>query len=53
MPETIERYTYDTEDSPFISKQKKKKIFNKLVDERREKINDLDNKVNNDDLIYR
>ena len=25
MPETIERYTYDTEDSPFISKQKKKK----------------------------
>ena len=33
--------------------KKKKKIFNKLVDERREKINDLDNKVNNDDLIYR
>ena len=25
MPETIERYTYGTEDSPFISKQKKKK----------------------------
>ena len=33
--------------------KKKKKIFNKLVDEQREKINDLDNKVNNDDLIYR
>ena len=33
--------------------KKKKNIFNKLVDERREKINDLDNKVNNDDLIYR
>ena len=51
MPETNEKYAYDTEDSPYISKQKD--IFNKLVDERREKINDLDNKVNNDDLIYR
>ena len=31
----------------------KKKIFNKLVDERLEKITDLDKKVNSDDLIYR
>ena len=34
-----------------ISKQKE--IFNKLVDERLEKITDLDKKVNSDDLIYR
>ena len=35
----------------FISKQKE--IFNELVDERVEKITDLDKKVNSDDLIYR
>ena len=51
MPETMEEYAYDAEDSPYISKQKE--IFNKLVDERREKMNDLDNKVNDDYLIYR
>ena len=34
-----------------ISKQKE--IFNELVDERLEKITDLDKKVNSDDLIYR
>ena len=34
-----------------ISKQKE--IFNELVDERFEKITDLDKKVNSDDLIYR
>ena len=28
-------------------------MFNELVDERREKITDLDKKVNSDDLIYR
>ena len=48
---TIKKYTYDPNDTPFISKQKK--IFNKLVDERLEKITDLDKKVNRDDLIYR
>ena len=32
---------------------KKKEIFNEPVDERREKITDLDKKVNSDDLIYR
>ena len=48
---TIKKYTYDPNDTPFISKQKE--IFNKLVDEKLEKIIDLDNKVNNDDLIYR
>ena len=37
---------------PHLS-QNKKKIFNELVDERLEKITDLDKKVNSDDLIYR
>ena len=41
---TIKKYTYDPNDTPFISKQKE--IFNKLVDERLEKITDLDKKVN-------
>ena len=38
----IKKYAYDLEDTPFISKQKE--IFNKLIDERREKIADLDKK---------
>ena len=32
---------------------KQKEIFNVLVDERLEKITDLDKKVNSDDLTYR
>ena len=48
---TIKKYDYDAEDTPFISKQKE--IFNELVDERLEKITDLDERVNSDDLIYR
>ena len=48
---TIKKYAYDAEDTPFISKQKE--IFNELVDERLEKITDLNKKVNSDDLIYR
>ena len=47
----IKKYACDAEDTPFISKQKE--IFNEVVDERREKITDLDKKVNSDDLIYR
>ena len=39
---TIKKYTYDPNDTLFISKQKE--IFNKLVDERLEKITDLDKK---------
>ena len=39
---TIKKYTYDNEDTPLISKQKE--IFNELVDERLEKITDLDKK---------
>ena len=48
---TIKKYTFDDKDTPLISKQKE--IFNELVDERLEKITDLDKKVNSDDLIYR
>ena len=47
----IKSYAYDAEYMPFISKQKE--IFNEFVDERHEKITDLDNKVNSDNLIYR
>ena len=46
----IKKYACDAEDTPFISKQKE--IFNELVDERREKITDLDKKVYTNDLIY-
>ena len=48
---TIKKYTYDDEDSPLISKQKK--IFNKLVDERLDEITELHKKVCHDDSIYR
>ena len=48
---TIKKYSYDDEDSPFISEQKE--IFNKLLDERLEKITDLHERVNTKDLIYR
>ena len=47
---TIKKYD-DDEDTSFISKQKE--IFIELVDERLEKITNLDKKVNSDDLIYR
>ena len=40
--ETVKKYDYDVEDTPFISKQKE--IFNELVDERFEKITGLDKK---------
>ena len=39
---TIKKYADDAEDTPFILKQKE--IFNELVDERCEKITDLDKK---------
>ena len=48
---TIKKYIYDPNDTPFISKHKE--IFNKIIDERLEKITDLDKRVNRDDLIYR
>ena len=48
---TIKKYTYDPNDALFISKQKE--IFNKLIDEKLEKITHLDEKVNNDMQIQR
>ena len=39
---TIKKYAFDAEFTPIISKQKE--IFNELVDERREKLTDLDKK---------
>ena len=45
---SIKKYGYDDEDTPFISKRKE--IFNELVDERREKITDLDKKVNSNSI---
>ena len=45
------KYSYDSENTPFISKQKG--IFNELVDERLGKITNLDKRVNSGDLIYR
>ena len=44
---TIKKYIYDNEDIPLISKQKE--IFNEIVDERLEKITDLDENVDSDD----
>ena len=46
---TIKKYDYYDEDSPLISKQKE--IFNRLADERLNKITELDEKVNRDNLI--
>ena len=46
---TIKKYTYAAENTSSISKQKE--IFNELVDERLEKILDLDKKVNSNDLM--
>ena len=40
---TVEKYKYDPKDTLFISKQKE--IFNKLVDERLEKITDLEKEL--------
>ena len=48
---TIKKYDYDYEDSPLISKQKE--IFDKLADERLNKITELDEIVNCDDLVYK
>ena len=47
---TIKNCDYDDKDSSLILKQKE--IFNELVDERLNEINELDEKVNRDDLAY-
>ena len=46
---TIKKYAFDDEDSPLILKQKE--IFNALADKRIKEINELNEKVNYDDLI--
>ena len=46
---TIKKYSCDDDDTPLMFKQKE--IFNKPVDERREKVTDLAKKVNSKDLI--
>ena len=48
---TIKKYDYDEEDTPLITKQKE--IFNELANKRRDKITELDKKVNRDALVYR
>ena len=48
---TINKYNYDNEDSPLISKQKE--IFNELADEKLKEITELHEKFNCDDLLYR
>ena len=48
---TIKKCAFNDEDSPLISKEKE--IFNGLVDKKLNKITELDEKVNHDDLIYR
>ena len=48
---TIEKYTYNDEDSPLISEQKE--IFHELADERFEETTELDKRVNPDNLVYR
>ena len=46
----LKKYTYDDENTPLISKQKK--IFNELADERLKKITELNKKVNYDNFLY-
>ena len=48
---TIKKYTYDPDDTPFISKQKKYLINLQMKNVK--KITDLDKRVNRDDLTYR
>ena len=51
---TIKKYTYDNQSqiNPLFSKQIKE-LFNELADKRLNKINELNEKVSSDYLIYR
>ena len=52
MPiKSIEKFTYDINDSPMVLKEKE--IFNKLKEESFEKINNLEKKVNTDKLLFK
>ena len=48
---SIEKFTYDINDSPIVLKEKE--IYNKLTEESFEKINNLDKKVDIDNLVFR
>ena len=48
---SIERFTYDINDSPIVLKERE--IYNKLTEESFEKINSLDKKVDIDKLVFK
>ena len=48
---SIEKFTYDINDSPIVLKEEE--IYNKLTEENFEKINNLDKKVDIDNLVFR
>ena len=48
---SIEKFTYDINDSPIVLKEKE--IYNKLTEESFEKINNLDKKVDTNKLVFK
>ena len=48
---SIEKFTYDINDSPIVLKEKE--IYNKLTEENFEKINNLDERVDIDKLVFK
>ena len=48
---SIEKFTYDINDSPIVLKEKE--IYNKLTEESFEKINNLDEKVDTNKLVFK
>ena len=49
--ESIEKFTYDINDSPIVLKEKE--IYNKLTEKSFEKINNLEKKVDIDQLVFK
>ena len=48
---SIEKFAYDINGSPIVLKEKE--IYNKLADESREKINNLNKKVDTNNLVFK
>ena len=48
---SIEKFTYDINDSPIVLKEKE--IYNNLTEENFEKINNLDNSVDINKLVFK
>ena len=48
---SIEKFTYDINDSPILLKEKE--MYNKLTEESFDKINDLDEKVDTNKLVFK